>query len=68
MIRICDHFYKKENFKVAAQVGEKFLEKFESHKYACADRVPHRAMFLQGQDLCPSRGRVRPLRQKVPGR
>ena len=34
MVRISEHFYKTENFKVAAQVGEKFLEKFEGHKWA----------------------------------
>jgi TolA-binding protein len=30
MIRISEHFYKSENYKVAAQVGEKFGEKFTS--------------------------------------
>src|SRR5690606_18714872 len=34
MIRISDHFYKAEQFDVAAQVGEKFLEKHESHQFA----------------------------------
>src|SRR6185295_782340 len=34
MIRISDHFYKKENFEVSAQVGEKFLERFEGHEWA----------------------------------
>lgn len=34
MVRISEHFYKAENFKVAAQVGEKFLEKFDGHKWA----------------------------------
>jgi len=34
MIRISDHFYRDKNFDVAAQVGEKFLEKFENHQYA----------------------------------
>ncbi len=34
MVRISEHFYKVENYKVAAQVGEKFLEKFEGHKWA----------------------------------
>ena len=34
MVRISEHFYKMENYKVAAQVGEKFLEKFEGHKWA----------------------------------
>ena len=33
MVAISEHFYKAENFKVAAQVGEKFLEKFEGHKW-----------------------------------
>ena len=33
MLRISEHFYKAENFKVAAQVGEKFLERFEGHKW-----------------------------------
>ena len=34
MLRISEHFYKQENYKVAAQVGEKFLERFEGHKWA----------------------------------
>ena len=34
MIRIGDYFYKKENYEVAAQVGEKFLERFDSHQHA----------------------------------
>jgi TolA-binding protein len=34
MIRISDHFYKSENYVIAAQVGEKFLEKFEAHEHA----------------------------------
>ena len=34
MVRISEHFYSKtENYKVAAQVGEKFLEKFDGHKW-----------------------------------
>ena len=33
MVRISEHFYKLENYKVVAQVGEKFLEKFEGHKW-----------------------------------
>ena len=32
MIRICDYFYKNEKYEVAAQVGEKFLERFEGHQ------------------------------------
>jgi TolA-binding protein len=34
MVRICEHFYRKQNYKVAAQVGEKFLERFEGHKWS----------------------------------
>ena len=34
MMRISEHFYKTENYKVAAQVGEKFLERFEGHEWA----------------------------------
>jgi TolA-binding protein len=38
MIRIMDHFYnntdKADNYEVAAQVGRKFLEKFEGHEWA----------------------------------
>ena len=34
MIRISDHFYKNEEFPIAAQVGKKFLEKFEGHQHA----------------------------------
>jgi outer membrane protein assembly factor BamD (BamD/ComL family) len=34
MIRISDHFYKAEEYLVAAQVGKKFLERFEGHQYA----------------------------------
>jgi TolA-binding protein len=34
MIRISDYFYKNEQFEVAAQVGEKFIERFESHSGA----------------------------------
>ena len=34
MIRVGDHFYKKEQFDVAAQIGEKFVEKFEGHQHA----------------------------------
>ena len=34
MIRISDHFYKAEEYTVAAQVGEKFTEKFEGHQHA----------------------------------
>ncbi len=34
MIRISDYFYKNEKFIVAAQVGEKFLERFETHTNA----------------------------------
>ncbi|MBM4074251.1 MAG: tetratricopeptide repeat protein, partial [Planctomycetes bacterium] len=34
MIRICDHFYKAEEFQIAAQVGEKFIEKFDGHQHA----------------------------------
>src|SRR5688500_13182876 len=33
MLRISEHFYKEENYKVAASVGEKFLERFEGHKW-----------------------------------
>ena len=33
MVRISDHFYKKENYVISANVGEKFLEKFESHEW-----------------------------------
>ena len=33
MIRISDHFYKAENYEIAAQAGEKFLEKFEGHEH-----------------------------------
>lgn len=34
MIRISDHFYKAEEYTIAAQVGEKFIEKFEGHQHA----------------------------------
>ena len=34
MIRISDYFYKQENYLVAAQVGKKFLERFEGHQHA----------------------------------
>ena len=38
MVRIMDHFYsntdKPDNYEVAAQVGKKFLEKFEGHEWA----------------------------------
>ena len=34
MIRISDYFYKQENYLVAAQVGRKFLERFEGHQHA----------------------------------
>jgi TolA-binding protein len=34
MVRISDHFYKKENYEVSAQVGEKFLERFDGHEWA----------------------------------
>jgi TolA-binding protein len=34
MIRISDYFYKNEQFEVAAQVGEKFLERFQEHQHA----------------------------------
>jgi TolA-binding protein len=38
MVRIMDHFYnnidKADNYEVAAQVGRKFLEKFEGHEWA----------------------------------
>jgi len=34
MIRISDYFYGKENYEIAAQVGEKFLERFDTHEYA----------------------------------
>ena len=34
MVRISDHFYKKENYVVSAQVGEKFLQRFEGHEWA----------------------------------
>jgi TolA-binding protein len=34
MIRISDYFYKSKDYKVAAQVGEKFLERFEGHEHA----------------------------------
>ena len=34
MIRISDHFYKGEEYDVAAQVGEKFLQRFEGHQHA----------------------------------
>ena len=34
MIRISDHFFKNEEFTIAAEVGRKFLEKFEGHQYA----------------------------------
>ena len=35
MIRICDHFYKKEQYEISSQVAEKFLEKFpgQSHYF-----------------------------------
>ena len=34
MIRISDYFYKREDFEVAAQVGEKFGERFEGHQHS----------------------------------
>ncbi|HIA18928.1 MAG TPA: tetratricopeptide repeat protein, partial [Planctomycetaceae bacterium] len=34
MIRISDYFYKTEDYKIAAQVGEKFLERFDGHEHA----------------------------------
>jgi TolA-binding protein len=34
MIRISDYFYKAEEFDIAAQVGEKFLDRFSGHQYA----------------------------------
>jgi TolA-binding protein len=34
MIRVSDYFYKNQTFQVAAQVGEKFLEKFTGHQHA----------------------------------
>lgn len=34
MIRINEYFYVDKNYVVAAQVGEKFLERFESHQWA----------------------------------
>lgn len=34
MIRISDYFYKAEEYTIAAQVGEKFIEKFEGHQHA----------------------------------
>jgi len=34
MIRISDHFYKSERYDVAAQVGEKLLDRFEAHEHA----------------------------------
>ncbi len=43
MIRICDYFYKNEKYRVAAQVAEKFLEKFDSHRSAS------KLAFLIGQ-------------------
>jgi TolA-binding protein len=33
MIRISEYFWKAENFGIAAQVGEKFLERFEGHEW-----------------------------------
>ncbi|MFK7908961.1 MAG: tetratricopeptide repeat protein [Akkermansiaceae bacterium] len=33
MLRINEHFYVKENFAVAASVGEKFLERFPNHEW-----------------------------------
>ncbi len=43
MVNISKHFYQDQNYLVAAQVSEKFLEKFEGHEYA-----PQMA-FLVGQ-------------------
>ncbi len=51
MLRINDHFFKAENYKVAAQVGEKFLERFESHKWAPQHGVPCGSVLLQGQTV-----------------
>jgi TolA-binding protein len=33
MIRINEYFYRNEDFVVAAQVGRKFMERFESHEW-----------------------------------
>ncbi|MEC9091583.1 MAG: tetratricopeptide repeat protein, partial [Planctomycetota bacterium] len=44
-IRISDHFYKAEDYNIAAQVGKKFLEKFEGHEHA------QRMAFRIGQAL-----------------
>ncbi|MEO2008023.1 MAG: tetratricopeptide repeat protein, partial [Pirellulaceae bacterium] len=33
MIRISDYFYKKKEYQIASQVGEKFLEKFPGHEH-----------------------------------
>jgi TolA-binding protein len=33
MLRINEHFYTKEDYSVAASVGEKFLEKFPNHEW-----------------------------------
>jgi len=34
MLRINEHFYLKEDYAVAASVGEKFIEKFPNHEWA----------------------------------
>ena len=34
MIRISDYFFKNEKYDIAAQVGQKFIERFDSHSNA----------------------------------
>jgi TolA-binding protein len=34
MIRISDYFYRNEDYQIAAQVGQKFGERFEGHDHA----------------------------------
>ena len=58
MIRISDHFYQEtRTIEVAAQVGEKFLERFDGHEWALADGVPRRPVLLQGQAVRQGRAR-----------
>ncbi len=33
-IRISEYFYKREVFDIAAQVGIKFIDRFESHQWS----------------------------------
>ena len=54
MIRISEYFYRDENYLVAAQVGKKFIERFQDHEFAArmAFRVGQ-SYYKQGQAADP---------------